>query len=169
MCVRIQSRLDSNRRQHLWWIWFLSSVKFQGSSIQTLKTIYQPNKSFRSLLTEELCLTPLWFRLAAAAGWEKFCGLKKGLACIPNPPATPPIGTVAPCIWVWALGVPPNCCSHVLLVPGSGFGPIWLRVTLGWLGLKRLSRADMSGALFGPWCWLKAPKFGVLVVVAMPP
>lgn len=27
----------------------------------------------------------------------------------------------------------------------------------------------MSGVLFGPWCWAKAPKFGVLVVVAIPP
>lgn len=167
--ARIQSRSDSKRTATSMMDLFCSSVKFHSSSIPTIKTIYQPNKSFRSLLTEEACLAPLWFRLAAAAGWEKLCGLKKGLPCIPNPPATPPRGADVPCSWVGAFWVPPNGCSHVLLVPVGALGPIWLRETLGGLGLKRLSRADMSEVLFGPWCWVKAPKFGVLFVVAMPP
>lgn len=56
------------------------------------------------------------------------------------------------------------------MAPGAGLGAIWFMLTLGLLEVKRESRADMSEGLLGWfWFWVRAMKFGVLVVVAMPP
>lgn len=101
-------------------------------------------------MAEVLCLRAPAFMGGAAmgagagAGWEKFCGLKKGLACMPNPPWAPPMGRGA----AWGGCCDPNWLSHGLGA-GVGAGVSWLRVTLGFWEAKRESRADMSGGLPG--------------------
>ena len=77
----------------------------------------------------------------------------------------PPMASGAGCMGAgegWTVPYWPNQGEPAT---GAGLGPIWLRLTLGLLGVKRESRADMSG---GPG-WVRELKLGVLVVVAMPP
>lgn len=104
----------------------------------------------------------------AATGCEKFCGLKKGLACIPNPPCIPIGAAGTGAVWEgWPVA---NWLSHGEGAMVPGLGAIWFMLVLGLLGVKSESRADKSGGL--PdwfWFWVRALKFGVLVVVAMPP
>lgn len=133
-----------------------------------------PKRSLRSLLTEVVCFIIPVFVAGGATGCEKFCGLKKGLACLPKPPCIPPaIPIGAACMGaVWEGWPVPNWLSHGegAVVPVAGFGAIWFRLTLGLLEVKRESRTDISGGLLGWfWFWVRAVKFGVLVVVAMPP
>lgn len=125
-----------------------------------------PKRSLRSLLTGALC----FIIAGAATGCEKFCGLKKGLACAPNPPCIPIGATCAGAVWEgWPV---PNWLSHWVgaVVPGHGLGAIWFMLTLGLFCVKRESKADMFVGLPGWfWFWVRAPKLGVLVGAAMPP
>lgn len=135
-----------------------------------------PKRSFRSLLAEVLCLSELLVGKADVftAVWTKLWGLKKGLACTPKPLWTDDIPMADPCIGVvWEGWLTPNWFiqGDGVVVPGAGFGVIWFRLTLGLLGVKRESKADISGFVGWAWPWfcISELKLGVLVVVAMPP
>ena len=106
-----------------------------------------PKRSFKSLLAELLLVI-------VVGGCAKFCGLKKGLACIPK--ADCPITFT--CVPITELPIPgdpwggTNWLSHWF-----GFCcDNWFMLTLGFWGPKRLLRADISVGL----CWVCFPPAG---------